>query len=691
MGAIGPGGRPGSAVTNSEFLLAVLRAAMRGTTVWTCAFIGNPNGAEAMWGGAPYDPARMAAVVDGWGRQNTYFSVAAVKRLDDGRFHRTKLAFDRLLVLVGDDVALDDIIGSPSYVLNTSPGKCQVGVLLDGSDPDCENAELVSALMQRMARQGYVALDKAGNNLVRYVRLVVGQNQKPRESGHYDHELVTWAPSVRLTLDDAAAVFGIDLDEVKAELAAAPRDAGGAKAIGPVEFQDEKIRRLSRSIIAGDELHDSTRDLAASLVASGAHRGTVVTMVQALMELSHAQRTRPGEWQARYRDIGRLVDDAEAKFRRGATIDANTGEILEPEGESLFVSAEELIANLTNARYVIEGLLEEDALSMVYGPPGKGKSFVAIAIACAVATGMMWFGRKVKKGPVFYIAGEGHGGIRRRLAAWAKKNGVSLAGAPLYVSRRAVRMTDRDAAEQLGREVERMVQQTGVDPVLVIVDTMHRNFGDADENSSQDVGTYFANLDEFVRARWKCHAMTVHHSGHQAGRARGSSAIKATLDQEFEVDGLAPKVMVTCTKMKDGDMPPELSFAIEKVENLAIDPVTGEPVSGATLVADGNPFDWPLGPAATGGGEVPVEALMQELRDRGWQGNEVTAAAVGMTVATFRRGLKKAIEAGVVEKDGRGFKVSDSALDLWSRRGALLPAPGAARPPRAPETEDGDA
>jgi hypothetical protein len=202
-------------LTNSRFLQAILHSAPRGTSVWVNAFVGNPNAEGASWGGKAYNAATMPTEVDGWSRQNTYFSVAAVRRAEDGTLSRRKSHFARLLALVADDVDVEDLLATPSWGIETSPGKRQIGILLDSQDPDCSNLELVTKLVTAMADAGFITADKSGNNAVRYVRLPVGQNQKPRESGPFSHVLEYWNPAIRYTLDDAAGVFGIDLDALR--------------------------------------------------------------------------------------------------------------------------------------------------------------------------------------------------------------------------------------------------------------------------------------------------------------------------------------------------------------------------------------------------------------------------------------------------------------------------------------------
>lgn len=293
-------------VTNSEFLRHLAAGAPNGTVLWVSAFVGNPNLAEGRdWAGAPYNAATMSATVDAWGLQNTYFSVGCVRYDEAGEIKRRKTNFARLLALVADDMRPEDMQGHPTWVLQTSPGKHQIGLMLDGNDPDCADAILCTRLVTTMAEKGMLKVDPSGNNVVRYVRLPVGQNQKPREAGAWSHVLETWNPNARYTLADAASVLGIDLEPLRAEAAKPANEVRTSS-------QDEQIAGLSANIIRGEYLHDSINSIAASMVASGMPGGAVVNMLRGLMSASAAPRDE--RWQSRYNDIPRAVSTAQAKF-----------------------------------------------------------------------------------------------------------------------------------------------------------------------------------------------------------------------------------------------------------------------------------------------------------------------------------------------------------------------------------------
>ena len=77
--------------------------------------------------------------------------------------------------------------------------------------------------------------------------------------------------------------------------------------------------------------------------------------------------------------------------------------------------------------WLIEGLLPEGALVVLYGPPGSLKTFVAIHAGLCVANGTAFLNREVAQGPVFYLAGENPAGFRLRIAAWKQHHGYTSA------------------------------------------------------------------------------------------------------------------------------------------------------------------------------------------------------------------------------------------------------------------------
>jgi hypothetical protein len=216
--------------------------------------------------------------------------------------------------------------------------------------------------------------------------------------------------------------------------------------------------------------------------------------------------------------------------------------------------------------FLIDGLIETETLALMFGDPGCGKSFIAVDIGLCVATGTPFHGREVRPGPVFLIAGEGHNGLARRFAAWAKDRAVTLAGARLFKSSRAAQFLDAANAAMVASAVEALADQHGK-PALIIIDTLARNFGGGDENSTADMGEFIAAIDD-LKARFPgCAVLIVHHSGHaDKGRARGAMALKAALDCEYRAEKEGDSIRLINTKMKDAEPPRDLHFTLRSVD-----------------------------------------------------------------------------------------------------------------------------
>ena len=237
------------------------------------------------------------------------------------------------------------------------------------------------------------------------------------------------------------------------------------------------------------------------------------------------------------------------------------------KGSITFTRADEVLRQVTNPNWLIKDVVETESLMQIYGAPKSGKSFVAIAMSCAIASGQDFYGNKSFKKPVLYICGEGQRGVKRRLSAWQQAQ-YSLTAIPLYLSDRAVRIGDKDDFERLVQEIEAVKAIEG-DIGMIVVDTFQRNFGGGNENSAEDVGNFIHQLDGLISV-YGCNVCIVHHSGHEGNRARGSSVIGASLDYEFKVQRTDKSeemfVSFQQTLNKDGQGMAEKNFVFKEVD-----------------------------------------------------------------------------------------------------------------------------
>lgn len=265
-------------------------------------------------------------------------------------------------------------------------------------------------------------------------------------------------------------------------------------------------------------------------------------------------------------------------------------------------------------QWLVRDLMELDSLALLFGDPGCGKSFWAIAIALAIATGTTFYGHKVLQGPVIYIAGEGHNGLKKRILAWSHANGVNHEDAPLFVSTMPAALTDATIVQQVQTSIE-SVSADHAPPVLIVIDTLARNFGPGDENSTQDMGLFIQAADT-LRAISQATVLLVHHSGHgDKSRARGAMALKGALDAEYRLDkddmGI---VRLEATKMKDAKHPEPAAY---KILSIILPFLDSDGAAQFSAVLESTSYSPPPQKGKAGQGKHQTRALqiLREIQD----------------------------------------------------------------------------
>lgn len=241
------------------------------------------------------------------------------------------------------------------------------------------------------------------------------------------------------------------------------------------------------------------------------------------------------------------------------------------------------LANLPNPTWLVRDWLPEHGLTVLYGPSGSYKSFLALAWSLHIASGTPWYGREVKPGPVVYLSLEGGFGLARRVEAWRRE----VPDADLSDNFRAVvaplSLLEKPTVEELARVVGEVFDA----PAMIVVDTMSRAMLGGDENSPTDVGALIGALDELMHL-WSCASLLVHHTGHgDKSRERGHSSLPAAADCRIGMTRVTDRVTVEQVKSKDSEEQDPLMLARRVVELDEVDDY-GRPVTSMVLDYVGN-------------------------------------------------------------------------------------------------------
>jgi len=218
----------------------------------------------------------------------------------------------------------------------------------------------------------------------------------------------------------------------------------------------------------------------------------------------------------------------------------------------------EIVSERREATWLIHNVIEANVLAVLAGPRASFKSFIALdwgmKIACA-------------GNAVVVLSGEG-AGLGRRAEAWMQQHGQGQELQDLQLL--ALESVANLNAEEEMAGLQQAIEEAGIRPALVIVDTFSKFSAGLDENSNQEVAEYLSKLTVGVRERYCSTVLLVAHSGHgDAKRPRGASALMANPDAEYIVerpDAQAMVVTVTRERFKDTASMQPLAFEAVEVD-----------------------------------------------------------------------------------------------------------------------------
>lgn len=216
------------------------------------------------------------------------------------------------------------------------------------------------------------------------------------------------------------------------------------------------------------------------------------------------------------------------------------------------------LSQLDAPKWLVQELIPDGGLAVVYGQPKSCKTFWALDLALSVATGRPFHGVETRPGRVTYVAAEG-GRVRlgERALAW-----------------KIVHHADRTASWKLIDERVDLTSQTEVAQFiaaldgprdLIVIDTLARCMS-GDENSQKDMGAFVAGCDR-IREETGAALLVVHHEGKDAGKgARGSNVLRGAVDTGIRVRREeSGAVVVSVEDQRDAEPLAPMRFTLQNV------------------------------------------------------------------------------------------------------------------------------
>lgn len=243
-----------SHISNADFIAVAIGTLPANTYAAVCSKKGDPT--TGNW----FAMTARAVNVQTPNDRNNYVNCASFQANEKGEVQANKASFTSLHFLLLDDLGgkvpwakLEGFL--PSFVIETSPGNYQAGIILAQPITDPTQA---TRLIQAIIAKGLS--DPGATGVVRWARLPHGINGKEKykseTGGAFSCRLVRWNPERRYTVDEIVTGLKLVMDASSASLHSDMGMSGGAALH---EVKPEDVAKLPALLAAIDP--DCSRDL----------------------------------------------------------------------------------------------------------------------------------------------------------------------------------------------------------------------------------------------------------------------------------------------------------------------------------------------------------------------------------------------------------------------------------------------
>ena len=298
------------------------------------------------------------------------------------------------------------------------------------------------------------------------------------------------------------------------------------------------------------------------------------------------------------------------------------------------------LERLSDPTWLVEGMIPNGSRVGIYGPPGVGKTFLALNLALAVGSrDGTWLGHKVHHGSVVYLVAEGAPGLKLRVRAWKQRWKLPGRTEVRYLPE-ALNLLERYKVEAFVRTVQHDLHDA---VVLVVIDTLSRCMEGGDENSPRDMGLAIGAVEDILR-HLDCSVLLLHHPGKTKGALeRGHGALRGALDTLINLDPTGDgTARLICKKQKDAEPFEDVHVRLEPVQLDATHSsrvvVLSDAVAGANPLCGSDLTLW----------KAFVEADAEEISSRDLR------VASGLPKDTFYKSVRRLCEMGRLQKKGEG-------------------------------------
>lgn len=297
--------------------------------------------------------------------------------------------------------------------------------------------------------------------------------------------------------------------------------------------------------------------------------------------------------------------------------------------------------------WLVDGILTEGGLSMIWGRSGSLKSFVALDMAMSIATALPWHGRAVKPGSVVYIAAEGAFGLAQRALGWQKNRGAERPLPDLFLIPQSIAM--------VGPELDELIAAIPGKPAFIVIDTMSRTFGAANPNQPAEMNAYVDACDR-LRNTVGSHVLVVHHAGEDESRNEiGNKGLRNACDTVIYVKRHSTKIQLINEAPKGKQKDAEEFKTITLIPKKMFYSVSGSTEERSTLLlniddAEPDASEEAKEPARQRLGKVESSIVAALKKAKAPLGAMAIASTIKANKGTVSTSLSSLLDKGLVER-----------------------------------------
>ncbi len=247
-------------------------------------------------------------------------------------------------------------------------------------------------------------------------------------------------------------------------------------------------------------------------------------------------------------------------------------------------------APLKDPLRLVEGLIGERSIVLIWGPSTVGKSFLIISLCAAIAQGILWFGYKCLTGSVLYVALEGEEGFSNRIKAYTlaflNRGDDGIEGAlPFAIINEQINFGPNDAdhgdpannpsVQRLIATAKDVARQSGLPVRAVVYDNFRTATPGLHGNYDEEVAGFYAKV-KYINQHIGGASFVIHNAGKDASRgARGSQFHQDVADVELEAKEVGGKRSFEVIKVRDGKAGALYGFAIDQISLGTVEGIDG--------------------------------------------------------------------------------------------------------------------